>query len=98
MPPKVGMKMNLVILSPLGKVIGNQLLSLSLIIFFFSFPSSSPLENITVYCICLWNEKCNYFAKDSGVGFAAVFPPIWEVFLELITIVLPVWLSQNSEC
>lgn len=29
-------------------------------------------------CIRLWNEKCNYFAKDSGVGFAAVFPPIWE--------------------
>lgn len=68
--------MNLVILLPLGKVIGNQLLSLSLIFLFFF----SPLENITVHCICPWNEKCNYFAKDSGVGFAAVFPPIWEAF------------------
>lgn len=74
------MKMSLVILLPLGKVTGNQLLSLSLI---FCFPPTPPLENITVHCIHLQNEKCNYFAKDSGVGFAAAFPPIWEAHSEV---------------
>lgn len=70
------MKMNHVILLPSGEGIRNQLISvidfLFLFLFFFLF------ENITVPCIHLGNEKCNYCAEGSGVGFAAAFPAMWE--------------------
>lgn len=60
--------MNHVILLPSGEGIRNQLISVIDFLFFFLF-FLNVFENITVPCIHLWNEKCNYCAKGSGVGF-----------------------------
>lgn len=70
--------MNHVILLPSGEGIRNQLISVIDFLLFFFFSSFYFFENITVLCIHLWNEKCNYCAQGSGVGFAAAFPAMWE--------------------
>lgn len=78
------MKMNLVILLPLGKVIGSQILSLSLIFF--------PLKNHCFASVSGMKSVITLLKTVSDLQL--FFLPYGKHSLELITIVLPVWLSR----